>query len=87
MWAGGVPPVIITSLHSAGEKDLRGKAPYDRLVDSRTGLTRVRQHRSSYRTCQEVCVGEGVERSCLVYVPFERRYRDRPDCLGPKRDR
>lgn len=81
MWAGGVPPEIITSLHSAGEKDLKGKPPYDRLCDTRTGLTRLRQHRSSYRTCQEVCVGEGPLGSCMVYVPFERRYRDRPGCL------
>jgi len=82
MWAGGVPPEIVTSLHSAGEKDLKGKAPYDRLCDTRTGATRVRQHRSSYRTCQEVCVGEGPLRSCMVYVPFERRYNNRPDCLS-----
>jgi endonuclease YncB( thermonuclease family) len=92
LWAGGVPPEIVTSLHSAGEKDLRGKAPYDRLVDTRTGLTRLRHHRSRYQVCQEVCSGEGDGRSCMVYVPFERRYRDRPACLvsaepGPNRDR
>ena len=87
LWAGGVPPEIITSLHSASERDLGGKAPYDRLVDTRTGETRRRRHQSSYQACQEVCVGEGATLSCLVYVPFERRYRDRPACLGPKRDR
>jgi micrococcal nuclease len=87
LWAGGVPPEIITSLHSAGELDLKGKAPYDRLVDTRTGETRRRRHQSSYQACQEVCVGEGATLSCMVYVPFERRYRDRPACLGPKRDR
>ncbi len=81
MWAGGVPPEIITSLHSAGEKDLKGKTPYDRLCDTRTGVTRLRNHRSSYRTCEEVCVGEGPLASCMVYVPFERRYNDRPGCL------
>jgi micrococcal nuclease len=81
IWAGGVPPEIITSLHSAGEKDLKGKSPYDRLCDTRAGTTRLRQHRVTYRTCEEVCVGEGAARSCMVYVPFERRYRDRPDCL------
>jgi endonuclease YncB( thermonuclease family) len=86
MWARGVPPEIITSLHSAAERDSKGKEPYDRLVDTRTGITRQRRHRVHYRTCQEVCVGDGPARSCLVYVPFERRYRDRPDCLGPKRD-
>ena len=87
IWAGGVPPEIITSLHSAGEKNLKGKAPYDRLCDTRTGATRLRQHRSTYRTCEEVCVGEGPGRSCMVYVPFERRYSNRPDCIGPKRER
>jgi endonuclease YncB( thermonuclease family) len=87
LWAGGVPPEIITSLHSAGEKASRGKAPYDRLVDTRSGVTRLRHHQARYQTCQEVCVGEGPARSCMVYVPFERRYRDRPACLGPKRDR
>ena len=77
-----MPPEIITSLHSAGEKDLKGKkAPYDRLVDTRTGVTRLRKHQSSYRTCEEVCIGEGPLASCMVYVPFERRYNDRPDCL------
>jgi endonuclease YncB( thermonuclease family) len=87
LWAGGVPPEIVTSLHSAGEQDLKGKPPYDRLVDTRTGVTRLRLHRSVYTVCQEVCVGDPPGRSCMVYVPFERRYRDRPECLGPKRDR
>jgi micrococcal nuclease len=92
MWGGGVPPLLITSLHSGGEKGLKGKQPYDRLVDTRTGETRLRRHRASYRTCQEVCIGEGAARSCMVYVPFEQRYRDRPACLvgasaPPKRER
>jgi micrococcal nuclease len=87
MWGGGVPPLIISSLHSGEERGLKGKPPYDRLVDTRTGETRLRHHRASYQACQEVCVGVGPERSCMVYVPFERRYRDRPSCLGPKRDR
>jgi micrococcal nuclease len=87
MWAAGVPPELITSLHSAGEKDLRGRSPYDRLVDTWTGVTRLRHHRSRYQTCQEVCIGEGVARSCMVYVPFERRYRDRPACLGSQLER
>lgn len=87
MWAGGVPPELITSLHSAGEKDLRGRSPYDRLVDTGTGATRLRHHQSHYQACQEVCIGDGVARSCMVYVPFERRYRDRPACLGSRRDR
>jgi len=28
-------------------------------------------------TCQEVCEGQ----SCMVYVPYERRYKEKPECL------
>jgi endonuclease YncB( thermonuclease family) len=84
LWAGGVPAEILTSLHSAGERGPGGAAPYDRLVDTRTGAARKAHHQRRYRTCEEVCAGEGGLRSCLVHVPFERRYRDRPDCLGPR---
>jgi endonuclease YncB( thermonuclease family) len=83
LWAGGVPPEIVTSLHSAGERGARGRAAYDRLVDTRTGVARARPHAETYATCQEVCVGAGAALSCMVYVPFERRYRGRPACLGP----
>jgi endonuclease YncB( thermonuclease family) len=83
LWAGGVPPELITSLHAAGEKGLGPKGPYDRVVDTRTGAATARPHRRSYATCQEVCLGKGARRTCMVYVPFERRYRDRPACLGP----
>ena len=81
MWARGVPPRILTSLHSAGEPGLAGE-PYDRLVDTRSGRTALRRHRGGYATCEEVCVGSGPEAACLTYVPFERRYRERPRCLS-----
>ncbi|HET9551360.1 MAG TPA: thermonuclease family protein [Anaeromyxobacteraceae bacterium] len=84
LWAGGVPPEIVTSLHSAGERGATGRTPYDRLVDTRTGAARTRPHAEAYATCQEVCAGTGAGASCLVYVPFERRYRNRPPCLGPR---
>jgi endonuclease YncB( thermonuclease family) len=83
MWRGGVPPRIPTSVHSNDEPDLGGRKAYDRAVDTRTGATEVRSHGEIRRTCQEVCVGEGDERACLVHVPYERRYRDRPACLRP----
>lgn len=83
LWAGGVPPELLTSLHSVGERGARGPGAYDRVVDTRTGQTRRREHRETYRPCQEVCLGQGEALSCLTYVPFERRYRDRPACLGP----
>ncbi|MBK9519906.1 MAG: nuclease [Anaeromyxobacter sp.] len=85
LWAGGVPPEILTSLHSTAERGAGGQGAYDRVVDTRTGQTRKRAHREAYRTCQEVCLGEGTRQSCLTYVPFERRYRGRPACLGPPR--
>jgi endonuclease YncB( thermonuclease family) len=80
MWAKGVPPEIPTSLHAVGENG--GGATYDRVVDTRTGAALKRAHGHAYRTCQEVCVGGGADRACMVYVPFERRYRHRPSCLA-----
>jgi hypothetical protein len=81
IWSGGAPPLVPTSLHSAGEAGLGRRGAYDRIADTRTGASEVRPHDRVYRTCEEVCVGEGPERACLVYVPYERHYRDRPACL------
>jgi endonuclease YncB( thermonuclease family) len=81
MWAGGAPPLVPTSLHSADEPDLGPKGAYDRIADTRTGRTEVRPHGRVYRACEEVCVGEGTDRACMTYVPFARRYRQRPGCL------
>lgn len=83
LWAGGVPPLVLTSVHADGEQGLGGRGAYDRVVDTRTGRATPRPHRRRYATCEEVCIGEGPDRSCLVYVPYERRFRDRPACLGP----
>lgn len=81
MWAGGAPRLVPTSLHSADEGGLGPRGAYDRIVDTRTGVSEARTHARRYAPCEEVCVGEGPGRACLVYVPFERRYRDRPRCL------
>jgi endonuclease YncB( thermonuclease family) len=76
IWRKGVPPLVVTSLHSIDE----GKG-YNRLVDTRTGVSTPREHQEKYETCQEVCEGPPEKRSCMVYVPHERRYRNKPDCL------
>lgn len=81
MWSGGAPPLVPTSLHSADEDEVRARGAYDRIADTRTGLAAVRPHARTYRACEEVCVGEGADQACLTYVPFARRYRDRPACL------
>lgn len=81
IWAGGAPPLVPTSLHSADERDLGPKGAYDRIADTRSGRAEVRPHARVYRPCDEICVGEGAERACMTYVPYERWYRDRPACL------
>lgn len=78
MWAKGTPDMIVTSLHSADEKE-DGNA-YNRHVDAHTGISTVREHSEVYATCQEVCDG-GETGSCMIYVPFKIRYRNKPDCL------
>jgi endonuclease YncB( thermonuclease family) len=81
MWAAGAPPLVPSSVHSADEPDLGPRGAYDRIVDTRTGASEARPHQRTYRVCEEACVGEGPERACMVYVPYARRYRGRPDCL------
>lgn len=89
IWARGVPESILTSVHSAdedrrdeGTTALRSKATtYNRIVDPRTGVTRLQPHDKVFRTCENVCDPGGPTNSCMIYVPFERRYRDKPPCL------
>lgn len=76
MWRKGVPAVVVTSVHSVDEG--RG---YNRVVDPRTGMSKVRSHEERYETCQEVCEGPEGQQSCMTYVPYERRYKNKPECL------
>jgi endonuclease YncB( thermonuclease family) len=81
MWSGGAPPRVPTSLHSEDEPGLGPRGAYDRVADTRSGLAEARPHARRYVPCEEVCLGEGDGRACLVYVPYPRRFRDRPSCL------
>jgi micrococcal nuclease len=78
VWAKGVPDGIITALHSRDE-DTAGKYPTaaNRVLNTRTGEAQLRKHMDTYRLCEEVC----LEGSCMVYVPYERRYKNQPNCL------
>ena len=75
MWAKGVPPAIVTSLHSADE----GRDhTYNRVISTLDGSSSLVSHEDDYEICQEVCLRE----SCLVYVPYDQRYgNDRAECL------
>ncbi|MEE2828386.1 MAG: thermonuclease family protein [Myxococcota bacterium] len=76
IWRKGVPQPLVTSTHSADEG-----SGYNRLIDTVTGESSVRNHDENYEICHEVCEGPSGEGSCLTYVPYSRRYRDKPDCL------
>lgn len=77
IWAHGVPTVLVTSLHSIDE----GMNPaYNRVVDTNTGITVTREHTDTYTSCQKVCL-DGPKGSCMTYVPFKNRYRNKPECL------
>jgi hypothetical protein len=84
IWAKGVVNGVVTSLHSQGEDGGEGeeaKGAYNRVVDTRTGEAHVRKHSHTYETCQTVCEETDGDKSCMVYVPFKRRYQRQPDCL------
>ncbi len=80
MWAKGRAEVVLTSVKPAEP----GGSSGDWFVNGRTGESGRRGHTDSYKICEEVCLkpirGRG---SCLVYVPYERRYEDKPSCLLP----
>jgi endonuclease YncB( thermonuclease family) len=82
IWAKGVVNGVVTSLHSLGEdgEDPDGES-YNRVVDTRTGEALVRKHSDAYDTCQTVCEKTDGNESCMIYVPFKRRYGGKPDCL------
>jgi len=82
MWEKGVPEELVTSLHSADEGEEKSKT-YNRVVSTKTGKSREATHKSTYDVCEEVCVG-GETGSCMVYVPFENRYRNKAECLQVK---
>jgi endonuclease YncB( thermonuclease family) len=82
MWRKGVVAGVVTSVHSLGEAGEEGAGrAYNRVADTRTGLAHRRAHQRTYATCERVCEETEGQRSCMVYVPFERRYRHRPGCL------
>ncbi len=82
IWRRGVVNGVITSVHSAGEDgdDTEGSA-YNRVVDTRTGLALKHKHEHRYASCEEVCETTEGTKSCMLYVPFKHRYRQRPSCL------
>jgi endonuclease YncB( thermonuclease family) len=82
MWRKGVVKGVVSSVHALGEADAIDRTvAYNRVVDTRTGEARRRPHQHRYATCETVCEDTEGDRSCMVYVPFERRYRNRPRCL------
>jgi micrococcal nuclease len=81
MWEKGAVKGVITSLHSVGEDGDAKDTAYNRVVDTRTGEALGRQHQHHYGLCEEVCETTDGDVSCMTYVPFERRYKNKPACL------
>ena len=81
MWKKGAVKGVVSSLHSVGEADGEPDKAYNRVVDTRDGSALKREHHEKYTTCQEVCEVTDGDRACMIYVPFERRYKDKPPCL------
>ena len=81
MWAKGAPDGLVTSAHSISESGGGKNKTYDRVLSPKTGLSTEFHHEKVYGMCERVC----HDGSCLVYVPFEKRYgMDRADCLRTK---
>ena len=75
MWEKGVPHYLVTSLHSQDEKP--EKDAYNRVCDLKEGKCSPKVHQQIYEICEKVCIDD----SCMIYVPFSRRYRNKAECL------
>lgn len=76
MWKYYIPTYIISSLHSKAEG---ARENYNRLISTKDGTTKKMQHKENYEICQNVCIENNA--SCMIYVPFQKRYTQRPYCL------
>lgn len=65
IWAHGVPPFIVTSLHSV-EEDVNGHGTYNRVVSTEDGHTVSWRHTERYDECQNVCKMEYAFDESLV---------------------
>ncbi len=54
MWAHGVPPFVLTSLHSV-EEDTTGEGTYNRLVSTEDGHSLKWKHTDKYDECAKIC--------------------------------
>lgn len=81
MWKGGVPELLITSLHSVDEG---ANNTYNRMISAVDGHNETWKHEESYGTCENVCLEQ--DNSCMIYVPFGQRYgKSKPECLYKKK--
>ncbi len=77
MWAKGIPPFVLTSLHSADEG--AGADTYNRLISTVDGHTEKWKHQDLYKDCEWICHPSGA---CMLYVGFQRRYGpSQAECL------
>ena len=54
IWAHGVPPFVVTSIHTV-EESRDGKPVYNRIVSTMDGHSAGWAHRDSYKECEMVC--------------------------------
>lgn len=54
LWAHGIPPFVLTSLHSV-EEDTTGDGTYNRLVSSDDGHSVMWKHADRYDECAKIC--------------------------------
>jgi endonuclease YncB( thermonuclease family) len=76
MWQKGRPETIVTNVSA----DEAGRV-FLRIVSTRSGKTERRHQRHDYAACDEICEGPSVSGSCMLFIPYARRYSQRPACI------
>ena len=78
IWAKGTPETLVTSVNAEA-----GGKVFLRVVSCRTGETWAEHQREDYEVCEEICHGPAISGSCMLFVPYDLRYQNRPECLTP----
>jgi micrococcal nuclease len=76
MWEKGRPETLLTNV-SATDGGV-----WMSVIEARTGQWSGSSRQEDVTICGELCVGNELTGSCMLFVPYSNRYRNRPECIA-----
>jgi len=76
MWAKGRPETLLTNVSGTDG------GVWMSTIEARTGQWSGKSYQQEVTICGELCVGNALTGSCMLYVPYSNRYTNRPECIA-----